>query len=70
MKYLSLTTLALMGAIMIGCSRDNMEDLQQPVNTGNKEILSTTICMDGAHTRALTGAGVKTFAAGEQLAVV
>lgn len=70
MKYLSLTTLALMGAIMIGCSRDNMEDLQQPVNTGNKEILSTTICMDGAQTRALTGAGVKTFAAGEQLAVV
>ena len=66
MRFLSLIALALVGAVIAGCSRESMEEFQQP----DVEILSTTIVMEGAQTRALTSSGVKTFAAGEQLALV
>jgi hypothetical protein len=72
-KFLSMAALALVGAVMTGCSSDDeiIETPQQPVNTDNVEILTTTISMDaGEQTRALTSAGVKTFAAGDQLALV
>ena len=72
-KFLSMAALALVGAVMTSCSGDDdfTSEPQQPVNTDNVEILTTTISMDaGEQTRALTSAGVKTFAAGDQLALV
>ena len=73
MRFLSFTAIALVGAVMTGCS--NKDDVtvepQQPENKGNVEILTTTISMDaGQQTRALTSGGVKTFAAGDQLALI
>ena len=72
-KFLSIVALALVGAILTGCSSEDIiiDDLQQPANTSNVVTLTTTVCLDdGATTRALTSGGVKTFAAGEQIAVV
>lgn len=76
-KFLSMAALALMGAVITGCSSDDDSAtntiISSPVNTKNVEILMTTISMDAdgdAETRALTSGGVKTFAAGDQLALV
>ena len=72
-KFLSIVALALVGAILTGCSSEDIiiDDLQQPANTSNVVTLTTTVCLDdGATTRALTSGGVKTCAAVEQIAVV
>ena len=72
-KFLSMAALALVGAMMTGCSNDDeiIETPQQPVNSQNVETLTTTVGFDEvAETRALTSGGVKTFAAGDQLALV
>ena len=61
-----------MGAMMTGCSSDdNFDNPQQIENKSNVVTLTTTVALDaGARTRALTGEGVKTFAVGEQMAIV
>ena len=74
-NILLIAALALMGAMMTGCSSsdDSIADIpQQPENTSKKTVtLTTTVGLDaGATTRALTGGGVKTFAVGEQMAIV
>lgn len=73
-KFLSMAALALVGAVMTGCSGDDdsIADIpQQPENKSKIVTLTTTVGLDaGATTRALTGGGVKTFAEGEQMAVV
>ena len=74
-KYLSMAALALVGAIMTGCSSSDDDSIidnpQQPVNTSKTVTLTTTVSMDGgATTRALTAEGVKTFDAGETMAVI
>ena len=71
-RYLSLAALTFMGAVMTGCSSDNniIDEPQQPANKDNIVTLTTTVSLDGgASTRALTEAGVKTFAEGDQIAV-
>ena len=75
MKFLSMAALTLVGAMMTGCSSSDDESIidtpQQPVNTSKTVTLTTTVSMDGgASTRALTAEGVKTFAAGETMAVI
>lgn len=69
-RFLSMAALVFMGAITTGCStEDDSKSLDQPAS--KTVTLTTTISMDGsATTRALTEAGVKTFAVGEQIAVV
>lgn len=74
-KFLSMAALALVGAMMTGCSNDdNFDNPQQPENKNNVVTLTTTVSLDGgATTRALTingNTGVKTFAAGETMAVI
>jgi len=71
-KYLSMAALALMGAMMTGCSNDdNFDNPQQPENKNNVVTLTTTVGLDGgATTRALTSEGVKTFAVNDQIAVI
>jgi len=71
-RYLSMTALALMGAVITGCSSDenSIEEPKQPEN--DKVVtLTATVSMDGsATTRALTEDGVKTFAEGDRIAVI
>ena len=74
-KFLSMAALTLVGAMMTGCSSSDDDSIidnpQQPVNTSKTVTLTTTVSMDGgASTRALTAEGVKTFAAGETMAVI
>ena len=69
-RFLRMAALVFMGAITTGCStEDDSTSLDQPAS--KTVTLTTTISMDGsATTRALTEAGVKTFAVDEQIAVV
>jgi len=71
-NFLSMAALALMGAMMTGCSSDdNFDNPQQPENKSNIVTLTTTVGFGGsAGTRALTETGVKTFAVGDQIAVI
>jgi hypothetical protein len=74
-NFLSMAALALMGAMMTGCSSDdNFDNPQQIENKSNVVTLTTTVGFDAsAGTRALTidGAnGVKTFEVNDQIAVV
>ena len=75
-KYLSIAALALVGAIMTGCSNDDsIIDNPQPEKKSEVVTLTTTISLGGSDntagtTRALNINGVKTFKAGEQMAVI
>ena len=72
-NFLSMAALALVGALMTGCSSDdNITDQpQHPVNKNNLVTLTTTVGLDGgATTRALTADGKKTFAENDQIAVI
>ena len=68
-NFLSKAALALMGAMMTGCSsNDNFDNPQQPENKSKVVTLTTTVGFDAsAGTRALTETGVKTFAVGDQI---
>ena len=72
MRFLSMAALALVGLMMTGCSsEDDFADNQQPENKNNVVTLTTTVGFDeGVANRALTADGVKTFAAGDQIAVI
>ena len=74
MRFLSMAALALVGAVTVGCSSDDniIDEPQQPASKSNVVTLTTTVSLDGAAatTRALTSGGVKTFAEGEQIALV
>jgi hypothetical protein len=67
MRFLYMTALAMVGAVMTGCSSDDDEVIDKKVVT-----LTTTIGFEDspALTRALTAGGVKTFGKGDKLAVV
>lgn len=74
-KYLSMAALALVGAIMTGCSSSDDDSIidnpQQPESKSKVVTLTTKVGFDGgATTRALTSDGKKTFAAGEKIAVI
>ena len=72
-KFLSMVALALVGAMTVSCSSDdNITDQpQQPVNKNNVVTLTTTVgFVDDGTTRALASGGVKTFAEGDQIAVI
>ena len=74
-KLFSMAALALVGATFTGCSSsdDNIIDQpQQPETKNNVVTLTTTVGFDetAGTTRALSSTGVKTFAAGETMALV
>lgn len=74
-RFLSIAALALVGAVMTGCSSDNniIDTPQQPAS--NVVTLTTTVSLDdGAATRALgidftNKKATKTFAVGDKIAV-
>ena len=75
MRYISIAALALVAAVMTGCSKDDVmaiDKQQQTDDTSKKTVtMTTTVGLNAAaKTRALTGEGVKTFAVGEQMAIV
>lgn len=72
-----MAALAMVGAVISGCSSssDFDETPAQPASTGNTETLTINVSMDGGDTRALdidfvNKKAEKTFAVGEQLALV
>jgi len=78
MKYLSIIALALVGAVMTGCSSsddDLASEPQQPVKQDNIVTVTTTVGLsDNDATRALnidydTKTLTKTFAEGDQVAL-
>ena len=69
MKFLSMAALALVGAVMTGCSNDDIMDIDQPGND-NIERLTVVANLDGSTTRALSPLGAKTYAEGDQIAVI
>ena len=70
MKFLSMAALVLVGAITTGCTNED-ENMSQSMPEPLLVTLTTTVSMGGGgETRALTEEGVKTFAEGEQIAVV
>lgn len=71
-RFLSMAALALMGAVMTGCSsEDNIDNPQQPANNDNVVTLTATVGLDAsAGTRALDDGAHKTFKAGDQIAVI
>lgn len=75
-KFLSMAALALVGAMMTGCSGSDDDDIadttmQQTESTSKTVRLTTTVSMDGgAQTRALDAEGKKTFAKDETMAII
>jgi hypothetical protein len=68
-----MAALAFVGTILTSCSSDDIisDEPQQLEKIDDVVTQTTTVCLDGtATTRALTAGGVKTFGAGEQIAVV
>ena len=67
-----MAALALVGAMMTGCSSDDMSaETPQPANTSKTVTMAITVSLgENASTRALTEAGVKTFAVNDQIAVI
>lgn len=74
MKNLYIATLILLSALIVACSGsdDISADVPQPSDGGSNKVLTltTNVSFNGAATtRALTAAGVKTFAVGDKIAV-
>ena len=66
MKKHSIVALVLLGVTALGCTR-----MEIPDQVGTDVTLTTTVSLGGTPvSKALTAAGVKTFAPGEQLAIV
>lgn len=72
MKYLSVAVLALLTAVVTGCTEDPIikyADSGIPDAVINLVTVTTTVSIDGG-TRALDANGKRTFAAGDEIAVI
>lgn len=70
-RFLSMAALALMGAVMTGCSSDDNIDNAQPENKSKVVTLTAKVGFDASvGTRALNASGHKTFATGDKMAVI
>ncbi len=67
MKFLSIAAFALVG--MLACVKETPQETRPEETPGVTVTLSTTVNLP-EDTKALTAGGVKTFAVGEQIAVV
>ena len=71
MKYWRMCAFVLAGTFIMACSREDQPEIQPGIPSDNVVTLTTTISRDDENpTRALTENGVKTFQAGEEIAVV
>lgn len=71
-EYLSFTALVLVGTLMTACSvkEEVLPEDPRPIPQDGLVMLSTTVGFEQSETRALTADGEKTFAAGDQIAVI
>ena len=71
-EYLSFTALVLVGTLMTACSvkEEVLPEAPRPIPQDGLVMLSTTVGFEQSETRALTADGEKTFAAGDQIAVI
>lgn len=69
-KIVSMVALVAMGAILAGCSKQQDSSLPEIRQEENQVTLSTTVGLGEPASKALTAAGVKTFEAGDKLAVI
>lgn len=67
LNFFSMAALFLAVATLTGCEKEN--ENEQPAATGVVKTSTTTICLDSDASKNLTGTGVKTFVAGEKIAV-
>ena len=78
MRLFSIAALAIGLAAVSSCSKDDSLEKEAPQPAAAEELtvkdnivtLTSTVGFDEASTRALTAEGVKTFAAGEKIAVI
>ena len=81
MKYLSIAALVVMGAIVASCAKEEpaqpeeiTPEVVEPVAEDNIVVCTTTVSFDNSadtdETKALDEDGVKTFAAGDKIAVI
>ena len=71
--FLSMAALVFVGAMTAGCSGDDLtaETPQLPDTAGGTVVTKVTVSLDEhASTRTLTETGVKTFEAGDKIAVI
>lgn len=69
--FLSMAVLVFVGAMTAGCSSNDLTaETPQPVNNGTVVMKTTISLSESASTRALTEAGVKTFAVDDKIAVI
>lgn len=69
MRFLGMAALALTGIAMTGCSSDDGIEDESQLPQSRTVTLTTTVSLDENSTRALDANGIKTFAAGDQIAV-
>lgn len=69
-KILSMAALVVMGAIITSCAKEEPAQPEETLKVSENNIVVCTATVNLAETKALTSAGVKTFAEGEQIAVV
>lgn len=67
-KYLSMVALVVMGAILASC--ENIEQNVAPVVEDNIVVCKFTVSLGSDGTKALTPAGVKTFAENDRIAII
>ena len=72
-----MAALVVMGAILAGCSKSEIEvtkedtpEVVEPVAEDNIVVCTTTVSFETDATKALNEDGVKTFAAGDMIAVI
>ena len=77
MKYLSMAALVVMGAVVVSCSKKEIDqpneettEVVEPAAEDNIVVCTTTVSFDTDGTKALDEDGVKTFAPGEKIAVI
>ena len=64
--YLRISVLVALGVIMAACQKQELPDTAE----GSALTFTATVSMEASETKALTGKGVKTFSAGDRIAVV
>lgn len=69
-KILSMAALVVMGAIITSCAKEEPAQPEETLKVSENNIVVCTATVNLAETKALTSAGVKTFAEGETMAVV
>ena len=70
-RYFSMAALAMMGTILMGCAENDLTtETTQPNDHRSNTVTLTIGFAESAQTRALSASGVKTFKAGDQVALI